>query len=46
MIEAKELVENVDTYIRALCYSCHCDEQELFAAVAEHTQRVANELAQ
>jgi hypothetical protein len=45
MIEAKELVENVDNYMKALCYSYHCDQQGLFAAVAEHTQRYANRLA-
>ena len=45
MIGPKELVENVDNYMKALCYSYHCDEQGLFDAVATHCRRQTNRLA-
>ena len=44
MIEPQKLVENIDNYIKALCYTYHCDEQRLFDAVAVHARQQADRL--
>ena len=42
---SKELMPSVENFLSALCYSYHCERQELFEAVARMAQAEVNRLA-